>query len=569
MGADQSKIQDKLASGRAHLRSAAGSVANRKAGAGRNSKGSSSASSGDRDPAANNKVVVSHASDLGSSSVAPPSSATTTTTTTKDKEGGDTAKGKHHHQQQENKNDMPSSSSTVPCQYRTGKTLGSGTYAIVKEAIHIKTGKYYACKVINKKLMEGREYMVRNEIAVLKRVSKGHPNIVTLHDYFETTHNLYLCFDLCTGGELFDRICAKGNYYEHEAANLVRTVLGAVQYIHDCGIVHRDLKPENLLFRTKESANKENADKEAEDVMIADFGLSRIMEEEKLQMLTEICGTPGYMAPEIFKKTGHSKPVDIWAIGVITYFLLCGYTPFDRDTQELEMQAIIAGDYKFEPEEYWCNVSPTARSFVSTCLTIDPVSRPTASEALQHPWLASKEPHFVKDSSGVAVDLLPGVQKGFNARKTFRKAVLGMMAMKRMSMLSAQHPSALNPAARQLADSLYQYKEDSEREELFADKSLVHHHGLDPSLSEDDIAALAKNGKQAQAPMAVVGDHLTAPPHSPSAHAQQQQVEKPDVERKAEMVAPKKDDSKQPEALAKELEGIKIVDSAEVKKGDV
>jgi calcium/calmodulin-dependent protein kinase I len=76
---------------------------------------------------------------------------------------------------------------TVPCQYRTGKTLGSGTYAIVKEAIHIKTGKYYACKVINKKLMEGRENMVRNEITVLKRVSSGHKNIVTLHDYFEVS----------------------------------------------------------------------------------------------------------------------------------------------------------------------------------------------------------------------------------------------------------------------------------------------------------------------------------------------------------------------------------------------
>ncbi|KAJ8700896.1 Calcium/calmodulin-dependent protein kinase type I, variant 2 [Pleurotus ostreatus] len=184
--------------------------------------------------------------------------------------------------------------STVPCQYRTGRTLGSGTYAIVKEAIHIKTGKYYACKVINKKLMEGREHMVRNEIAVLKRISSGHANVVTLHDYFETTHNLYLCFDLCTGGELFDRICAKGNYYEADAAGLIRTIFKAVKYIHDAGIVHRDLKPENLLFRSPA---------EDADIMIADFGLSRVMEEEKLSLLTEICGTPGYMAPEIFKKS--------------------------------------------------------------------------------------------------------------------------------------------------------------------------------------------------------------------------------------------------------------------------
>ena len=71
-------------------------------------------------------------------------------------------------------------------------------------------------------------------------------------------------------------------------------------------------------------------------------------------------------------------------MGVITYFLLAGYTPFDRDTQQLEMQAIIAGDYKFEPEEYWQNVSATAKDFVRTCLTLNPTQRPTATDALQH-----------------------------------------------------------------------------------------------------------------------------------------------------------------------------------------
>jgi serine/threonine protein kinase len=110
------------------------------------------------------------------------------------------------------------------------------------------------------------------------------------------------------------------------------------------------------------------------------------------------------MAPEIFKRSmssviisycatqltlhditaGHGKPVDVWAMGVITYFLLAGYTPFDRDSQQQEMEAIIAGDYKFEPQEYWANVSDTAKNFVTHCLTIDPAQRPTATETLQH-----------------------------------------------------------------------------------------------------------------------------------------------------------------------------------------
>ncbi|KAL5514677.1 hypothetical protein ACEPAG_1993 [Sanghuangporus baumii] len=371
-------------------------------------------------------------------------------------------------------------SATVPCQYRTGKTLGSGTYAVVKEAVHIKTGKYYACKVINKKLMEGREYMVRNEIAVLKRVSKGHRNIVTLHDYFETTHNLYLCFDLCTGGELFDRICAKGNYYEADAADLVRTVMRAVDYIHGCGIVHRDLKPENLLFRTKA---------EDADIMVADFGLSRVMDEDKLQLLTEICGTPGYMAPEIFLKSGHGKPVDIWAMGVVTYFLLCGYTPFDRDSQDQEMQAIIKGDYAFEPEEYWANVSETARDFVRMCLTLDPAKRPTAKEALEHAWLADETPHFVADPEiGGPKNLLPTIQKGFNARKTFRKAVLSMMAMRRMSMLSHGASMNLSPRAQELATNFPQYMQETEAETVDGNQEVFHHHNGDEESSDSSVS---------------------------------------------------------------------------------
>jgi calcium/calmodulin-dependent protein kinase I len=214
--------------------------------------------------------------------------------------------------------------------------------------------------------------------------------------------------DLALGGELFDRICRKGSYYESDAADLIRATLSAVAYLHDHGIVHRDLKPENLLFRTPE----DNA-----DLLIADFGLSRIMDEEQFHVLTTTCGTPGYMAPEIFKKSGHGKPVDVWAIGVITYFLLCGYTPFDRDSNLEEMQAILVADYSFTPIEYWRGVSLTARQFIKRCLTIDPTQRMTAHEALSHEWIAGPE------SGRGEEDLLPTVKKNFNARRTLHKAI--------------------------------------------------------------------------------------------------------------------------------------------------
>jgi calcium/calmodulin-dependent protein kinase I len=89
-------------------------------------------------------------------------------------------------------------------------------------------------------------------------------------------------------------LCNLLNAPSSDAAGLVRTIMKTVQYIHDSGIVHRDLKPENLLFRTIA---------EDADIMVADFGLSRVMDEDRLHLLTEICGTPGYMAPEIFKKS--------------------------------------------------------------------------------------------------------------------------------------------------------------------------------------------------------------------------------------------------------------------------
>ncbi|KAL3482396.1 kinase-like domain-containing protein [Aspergillus californicus] len=308
-----------------------------------------------------------------------------------------------------------------PCRYKTGKTLGAGSYSVVKECVHIDTGQYYAAKVINKRLMAGREHMVRNEISILKKVSMGHQNILTLVDYFETMNNLYLVTDLALGGELFDRICRKGSYYESDAADLIRAILSAVAYLHDHGIVHRDLKPENLLFRTPE----DNA-----DLLIADFGLSRIMDEQKFHVLTTTCGTPGYMAPEIFKKSGHGKPVDIWAIGVITYFMLCGYTPFDRDSNLEEMQAILNADYSFTPIDYWRGVSVEARNFIKACLTVEPKDRLTAHQALQHPWVLP--PYDPSAPIGSGQDLLPTVKKNFNARRTLHKAIDTVRAINKL-----------------------------------------------------------------------------------------------------------------------------------------
>ncbi|KAJ9069997.1 Calcium/calmodulin-dependent protein kinase type I [Entomophthora muscae] len=284
---------------------------------------------------------------------------------------------------------------------------------------------------MNKRLMQGRESMIRNEISILKKVSQGHANILTLVDYFETMNNLYLITELAIGGELFDRICDKGSFFESDAAQIIYTIVDAVKYLHDNGIVHRDLKPENLLFKTKE---------EDSPLVIGDFGLSRITEPEAFSALTTTCGTPGYMAPEIFLRTGHGKPVDMWAIGVITYFLLCGYPPFDQNDESFEVQSILNGEFSFEPEKYWCQVSETAKKFIRLLLVVKPEERLTAQQALNHPWLlvvkggvvTGEEANADKTAAPAESNLLPSVRENFNARKTFRKAVGLVKAINKM-----------------------------------------------------------------------------------------------------------------------------------------
>ena len=283
----------------------------------------------------------------------------------------------------------------MSCQYRTGKVLGRGSFSVVKEAVHIETGERFACKVISKKLLERREDLVRTEINILSRISSGHPNVVTLHDYFETANNIYLCFDLCTGGHLIERIQRKGKFNEQESAKLVKTICEAIKYIHDRGIIHRDLKPENLLFRS--------AADDAE-IMIADFGLSRMIEEDAMHAIHEVCGTPGYIAPEVYKRRGHGRSVDIWALGIITYFLLSGYIPINSAGSPQELNDHKLGNYSFEPEQYWVNVSPAGKDFIKQCLIVDPGKRRTASELLHHPWFANEKP--IEESGGFPA-LLP------------------------------------------------------------------------------------------------------------------------------------------------------------------
>ncbi|KAJ7121110.1 hypothetical protein C8R44DRAFT_172017 [Mycena epipterygia] len=351
-------------------------------------------------------------------------------------------------------------------QYRTGKTLSVGTQATytVKEAIHVKTGKRYACKIVSKNAMQGRVHSVRNEIAVLRRVS-GNANIVKLHYYFQTSHSVYLCLDLCTGNTLFNRIVTKGTYSESKAADLIRTILVAVQHIHDSGIVHRDLNPNNLLFRSP---------RKRAPIMIADFGFSRMLEDiPHPDEEPKVYGAPRYMAPEIFQDTEHGKPVDVWGVGLLAFFIIAGCMPFDRGAPQLEREAVIAGEYKFTPENKWGSGTVNAQDFISICLAMDPGQRPTAGEALAHTWVVPATPRFAlvksRASSLLEEFRLPSFRRVFNPKRKWRSAVFVIKALNRMQALAGHRPlytqQDTEESAEQLTtDSSSMHDSDSEYE---------------------------------------------------------------------------------------------------------
>ena len=204
---------------------------------------------------------------------------------------------------------------------------------------------------------------------------------------------------ILSGGELFDRIVARGHYSEADARDLTITMVKAIQYLHSIGIAHRDLKPENLLLKD----DSENA-----VVKITDFGLSKIFapDAEAEVVMKTACGTPGYVAPEVLQHDPYTSQVDLWSIGVIVYILLCGFPPFYGDNDAQMFRKIKAAQYKFLAP-YWDPISDEAKDFVAKLLVVDPAKRMTPDQCLEHAWLKSKDKTSKnlfagKDASGSA-----------------------------------------------------------------------------------------------------------------------------------------------------------------------
>ncbi|KAH3767984.1 myosin light chain kinase [Pelomyxa schiedti] len=268
---------------------------------------------------------------------------------------------------------VDAASRRLEAEYILGKELGRGASSIVYEAVNLKNKQSVAVKRIDKSLIKPEVLKkLYVEVEVMRKLR--HENIVQLLDCFETPTHVDLVVELVRGGELFDKIVARGYYCEADASIIVTQILRAVNYMHQNNVCHRDLKPENLLCSEHEELY----------IRIADFGLSKIIDQGQ-KMLT-VCGTPDYVAPEILRCKPYTSAVDMWAIGVITYTLLCGFTPFYGNNHKELFHRISTLSYDF-PEPEWSQISDDAKNFISQLLVLKPRKRLTAADSLMHPWI--------------------------------------------------------------------------------------------------------------------------------------------------------------------------------------
>ena len=298
--------------------------------------------------------------------------------------------------------------SNISKEYIFGKTIGTGSFGQVRLAIHKATKQTRAVKIIQKSKVDTK--VLFNEINVLSKLS--HPNIMQIYEIFYDNTNIYIVSEYCKGGELFEIISTKGNFSEKDACVIMKQLMSAICYSHQNNIVHRDLKPENILM-----------DNDSDDltIKIIDWGCAQTIKTTKQSNQAD--GTAYYIAPEVLKGEYNEK-CDIWACGVIFYILLCGYPPFNGETDDEIYLEVLKGKFEF-PEEDWSEVSDEAKALIKKMLTKDVNKRITALDSMQDPWFKKFEEKEQYDKN-LAKSVLKNMKK-FKKHRTLEKTIISFI----------------------------------------------------------------------------------------------------------------------------------------------
>ena len=236
-----------------------------------------------------------------------------------------------------------------------------------------------------------------------------HPNIVKYYETYDDKKFIYLCMELCTGGELFQKVTAEGKISESKTAEIMMKLLRALNHCHADNIIHRDIKPENVMFGVDG------------EVKLIDFGFAIHQHLKKANM--DVAGTPYYIAPEVLSGN-YGKECDLWSLGVVLYQMLTGIMPFDGNSQEEVFGKIKRGKFAFPNDD----LSAKVKDLIKRMITVDVNTRATMAQCMSHAWFQLKLPSGSLRSTNTSIDpeVIKKLQK-FRKASTLRNAAINVL----------------------------------------------------------------------------------------------------------------------------------------------
>ncbi|NXG23139.1 MYLK2 kinase, partial [Grallaria varia] len=297
--------------------------------------------------------------------------------------------------------------------------LGGGKFGEVHTCTEKETGLKLAAKVIRKQGAKDKE-MVLLEIDVMNQLN--HRNLIQLYDAIETAREIILFMEFVEGGELFERIIDDDYHLtEVDCMVFVRQICEGIRFMHHMRVLHLDLKPENILCVAATGHM----------VKIIDFGLARRYNpNEKLKVNF---GTPEFLSPEVVNYEQVSYSTDMWSMGVITYMLLSGLSPFLGDDDTETLNNVLAANWYFD-EETFESVSDEAKDFVSNLIIKDKSARMSADQCLKHPWLNNLAEKAKRCNRRLKSQVL---LKKYVMRRRWKKNFIGVCAANRFRKITS------------------------------------------------------------------------------------------------------------------------------------